>query len=383
MQFRTRAIHVGNEPDTATGAVVRPIHLSSTFVQPGAGEWGEFDYSRSGNPTRKAFETTLASLETGVGALAFASGMAATHCATMLLSAGDHILAGADIYGGTYRLLHKILNRSGIEVTLAPSVDLLALETAIRPTTKLIWIESPGNPLMSITDIAACADIAHRHGCLLGVDSTFATPALTRPLELGADIVMHSATKYLGGHSDVLGGVLVVRDKELFDRLYFTQNATGGVMSPLDAFLCSRGIKTLELRMREHCATAQRLADWLAGDPRIKLVNYPGLAKHAGHDIAARQMNGQFGAMMSFEIAGDFAAAKRLCESTKLFKLAVSLGAVESLVEQPASMSHASYDPASRERFGILDELIRISVGLEAYEDLRSDLDQALTIALK
>jgi cystathionine beta-lyase/cystathionine gamma-synthase len=194
---------------------------------------------------------------------------------------------------------------------------------------------------------------------------------------------MHSATKYLGGHSDVLGGALVVRDKELFDRLYFTQNATGGVMSPLDAFLCSRGLKTLELRMREHCATAQQLADWLAGDPRIKRVNYPGLAGHSGHDLAARQMNGQFGAMMSFEIAGDFAAAKRLCESTRLFKLAVSLGAVESLIEQPASMSHASYDPASRKRFGILDELIRISVGLEAYEDLRSDLDQAINSAVK
>jgi cystathionine gamma-lyase len=383
MQFRTRAIHVGNEPDPATGAVVRPIHLSSTFVQPGAGEWGEFDYSRSGNPTRKAFETTLASLESGIGALAFSSGMAATHCATMLLSSGDHIVAGADIYGGTYRLLHKMIDRSGIDVSLAPSVDLGSLEIAIRPNTKLIWIESPGNPLMSITDIAGCAEIAHRHGCLLGVDSTFATPVLTRPLEFGADIVMHSATKYLGGHSDVLGGALVVREKELFDRLYFVQNATGAVMSPLDAFLCSRGIKTLELRMREHCATAQKLADWLAADPRIKRVNYPGLPSHPGHRIAARQMGGQFGAMMSFEINGDFASAKQLVESTHLFKLAVSLGAAESLIEQPASMSHASYDSATRRRFGILDELIRVSVGLEAYEDLRDDLDAALSKALK
>jgi cystathionine beta-lyase/cystathionine gamma-synthase len=383
MQFRTRAIHVGNEPEPGSGAVVRPIHLSSTFVQPGAGEWGEFDYSRSGNPTRKSLETTLASLESGVGALAFSSGMAATHCATMLLSSGDHIVAGADIYGGTYRLLHKIVDRSGITASLAPSTDLAMLEKAITPATKLIWIESPGNPLMSITDIAACADIAHRQGCLLGVDSTFATPAVTRPLELGADIVMHSATKYLGGHSDVLGGALVLRDKDLFDRLYFIQNATGAVMSPLDAFLCSRGIKTLELRMREHCTTAQRLAEWLAGDARIKRVNYPGLPSHPGHKIAARQMDRYFGAMISFEIQGDFAAAKRLVESTHLFKLAVSLGAVESLIEQPASMSHASYDSASRERFGILDELIRISVGLEAYEDLRDDLDQALSTALK
>jgi cystathionine beta-lyase/cystathionine gamma-synthase len=383
MQFRTRAIHVGNDPDSTTGAVVRPIHLSSTFVQPGAGEWGEFDYSRSGNPTRKSLETTLASLESGAGALAFSSGMAATHCATMLLFSGDHIVAGADIYGGTYRLLHKVIDRSGIAVSLAPSTDLAMLEKAITPNTKLVWIESPGNPLMSITDIAACADIAHRHRCLLGVDSTFATPALTRPLELGADVVMHSATKYLGGHSDVLGGALVARDKELFDRLYFIQNATGAVMSPLDAFLCSRGIKTLELRMREHCATAQRLAEWLAGNPHIKRVNYPGLPDHPGHKIAANQMGGQFGGMISFEINGDYATAKRFAESTRLFKLAVSLGAAESLIEQPASMSHASYDPASRKRFGILDELIRISVGLEAYEDLRDDVDQALVSASK
>ncbi len=378
MKFRTRAIHVGNERDPLTGAVVRPIHLAATYVQPGAGQWGEFDYSRSGNPTRKALETTLASLESGYGALAYASGMAAIHGVMMLLSAGDHVLAGTDVYGGTYRLLHKVVNRAGINVSLAAATDLDAFEAAIRPETRLVWIESPGNPLLSITDIAACAEIAHRHGASLGVDNTFATPVLTRPLELGADIVMHSATKYLGGHSDVLGGALVVRDKDLYDRLYFLQNATGAVLAPLESFLCSRGIKTLELRVREQCRTAQRLAEWLDGDDRVGRVLYPGLPDHPGHAIAARQMDGAFGAMLSFEVAGDYAAAKRVAESTKLFQLAVSLGAVESLIEQPASMSHASYDRDDRLAHGIRDGLVRLSVGLEDFEDLQGDLDRAL-----
>ncbi|MBI3839251.1 MAG: PLP-dependent transferase [Planctomycetia bacterium] len=382
MQFRTRAIHVGNEPDPQTGALVRPIYVAATFAQPGAGEWGEFDYSRSGNPTRKAFETTLANLEGGVGALAFASGMAATHCAMLLLSSGDHVLSGSDIYGGTYRLLHRVLDRSDIRVSLVSTGDLKAVEAAITPKTTMLWIESPGNPLMSITDIAACAEIAHRHGMLLGVDNTFATPVLTRPLELGADIVMHSATKYIGGHSDLLGGALVVKDKTLFDQLYFLQNATGAVMGPLESFLCSRGLKTLELRVREQCRTARQIADWLATDPRVAKVRYPGRADHLGHAIAKRQMDGAFGAMLSFEVRGDFAAAKRLAESTKLFQLAVSLGAVESLIEQPASMSHASYHRDDRMTHGISDGLIRISVGLEAFEDLRDDLNYALSISL-
>ena len=378
MRFRTRSIHVGNEHDATTGAVVPPIHVASTYVQPGSGEWGEFDYARSGNPTRKNLERTLASLEGGCGALAYASGMAATHGATMLLEKGDHILAGSDIYGGTYRLLHKIVNRSGIEVSLASSSDLEKFEAAIQPNTKLVWIESPGNPLMSLTDIAACAEIAHRHGALLAVDSTFATPVLTRPLELGADIVMHSATKFLGGHSDVLGGALVVREQELFDRLYYIQNATGAVLGPFDAFLLSRGIKTLELRVRAHSANALALAQWLQADPRVTRVLYPGLPEHPGHEIAARQMEDGFGGMLSFEVAGDFAKAKRVVESTKLFQLAVSLGAVESLIEQPAAMSHASYDAADRAAHGITDGLIRISAGLEAVEDLIEDLDRVL-----
>jgi cystathionine beta-lyase/cystathionine gamma-synthase len=380
MQFRTRAIHVGQERDPQSGAVVPPIHFASTFVQPGAGVWAEFDYSRSGNPTRKSFERTIADLEGGIGGLAFASGMAATHCAMMLLESGDHVLAGADIYGGTYRLLHKVLNRAGVSVTLANSTDLAAFESAITPKTKLLWIESPGNPQLSITDIAAVAAIAQRRGILLGVDNTFATPVLTRPLELGADIVMHSATKYLGGHSDLLGGALVVRDKALYGKLYFLQNATGGVMGPFECFLASRGLKTLELRVREQSRTAQQLAEWLAKHDRVRRVLYPGLPTHPGHEIARPQMDGAFGAMLSFEIKGDLAAAKGVCERTKLFQLAVSLGAVESLIEQPASMSHASYDAAARTAHGITDGLIRLSVGLEAFEDLRDDLDQALNL---
>ena len=378
MHFRTRAIHVGQERDPQTGAVVPPIHVASTFVQPGAGVWGEYDYSRSGNPTRKAFERAIADLEGGVGGLAFASGMAATHCAMMLLEAGDHVLAGSDIYGGTFRLLHRVLNRVGVTVTLADSTNLTSFEQAITPKTKLLWIESPGNPRMSITDIAAIAGTAKGRGVLLGVDNTFATPVLTRPLELGADIVMHSATKYLGGHSDLLGGALVVRDKALFDKLYFLQNATGGVMGPFESFLASRGLKTLELRVREQSRTAQRLAEWLSQDKRVSRVLYAGLPTHPGHELARRQMDGAFGAMLTFELRGDFAKTKRVCEKTKLFQLAVSLGAVESLIEQPASMSHASYHAAARAAHGITDGLIRLSVGLEAFEDLRDDLDQAM-----
>ncbi|HRX79200.1 MAG TPA: PLP-dependent aspartate aminotransferase family protein [Pirellulaceae bacterium] len=378
MKFRTRAIHVGNDRDEQTGAVVPPIHVATTYVQHHAGEWREFDYARSGNPTRKNLEQTLASLESGTAALAFSSGMAATHCVTMLLESGEHIVAGSDIYGGTYRLLHKILNRSGVSVSLTSTVDLDAFERAITPQTKLLWLESPGNPLMSITDLKACVAIAKRHGVLTAVDNTFATPVLTRPLELGIDIVMHSATKYLGGHSDTLGGAIVVADKDLYERLYFIQNATGAVLSPFDSFLMSRGLKTLELRVREQCRTAQRLAEFLDSDSRIQRVLYPGLSNHPSHAIAAQQMDGGFGAMLSFEVAGGFEKTKRVVESTKLFQLAVSLGAVESLIEQPAAMSHASYDAADRLSHGIRDELIRISVGLEDFDDLRADLDQAL-----
>lgn len=378
MKFRTRAIHIGSEPDPLTGAVVPPIHLASTFIQPGAGEWGQFDYSRSGSPTRNNVERTIASLEGGAGALAFASGMAATHGAVMLFKTGDHILAGSDIYGGTYRLLHKIANRAGIEVTLAPAHDLKSLQAAIRPNTKMIWIESIGNPLMTIPDIAKVAEIAHSNKALLGVDNTFATPLLVRPIELGADIVMHSATKYLSGHSDCLAGVLVSANTALHQELYFTQNATGAVLGPFESFLLARGLKTLDIRVREQSKSAMSIARWLSAHPHVRRVLYPGLESHPGHELAARQMEEAFGAMISFEMDGDFKATKVVCQSTKLFGLAVSLGAVESLIEQPASMSHASYDAQDKAKFGISDSLVRISVGLEDVDDLIQDLDQAI-----
>jgi cystathionine gamma-lyase len=382
MKFRTRAIHVGSEPDPATGAVVPPIHMATTFIQPGAGTWGDFDYSRSGSPTRSGVQRTIANLEGAAGSLAFASGMAATHCATMLLKSGDHIVAGSDIYGGTFRLLHKICNRAGITVTLAPADDLVQFEAAFQSNTKMVWIESIGNPLMSIPDLSAIADITHKHGALLGVDSTFTSPAIMRPLELGADIVMHSATKYLSGHSDCLAGVLAAKDPALHKELYFIQNSTGAVLSGLECFLLQRGIKTLDLRMREQSRSALEIAVWLESHPTVKRVLYPGLASHPQHSLATCLMGDRFGAVVSFEIDGDYLKTKKVCETTELFGLAVSLGAVESLIEQPASMSHASYDAAARAKFGIHDSLIRISVGLEDSADLMGDLDQALRTAL-
>lgn len=320
----------------------------------------------------------MANLEGGAGALAFASGMAAIHNATMLLEPGDRIVAGVDIYGGTYRLLHYVCTKNKIQTGLVPTGDLDRLADALTPATKLLWLESPGNPMLSITDLRAAIDLAHSRGILVGVDNTFATPALTRPIEMGADIVAHSATKYIGGHSDVLGGVLVTREKSLWDTLYFLQNATGPVMSPLDSYLCSRGLKTLDLRVREHSRNAQRIAEHLAGSSKVRKVHYPGLPSHPGHQIAARQMHGGFGGMLSFELDADFEATQRFVASTKLFQLAVSLGAVESLIEQVASMSHASYAREDRLRHGITDSLIRLSVGLEDVEDLIADLEQAM-----
>ncbi len=380
MHFRTKAIHVGNPTDRETGAVVPPIHVASTYVMETAGGPQAYDYSRSGNPTRNNFETTIAALEGGCRGLAFASGMAASHCVTMILNSGDHILTGTDIYGGTYRLLNKICCRSGIDVSMVDVNDRAQLESHRTEKTKLLWLESPGNPLMSITDLRQTAAWAKSHNILTVVDSTFATPVLTRPLELGADIVVHSATKYIGGHSDLLGGAIVVADQSLGQQLYYTQNATGAVMSPWDSFLASRGLKTLELRVKSQSQTAMTIARHLQADPRIKKVLYPGLESHPGHQVAASQMDGGFGAMLSFEIDGDRQQAKKLVETTKLFRLAVSLGAVESLIEQPATMSHASYDPADRAKFGITDSLVRISVGLEHPEDLIADLDHAIKI---
>jgi cystathionine gamma-lyase len=384
MRFRTRAIHVGQDPDPVSGAIVPPIHVASTFVQPDCSMTAAYDYARTGSPTRHAFEQALASLDGGTRALAFASGMAATHCVTQLLAPGDHIVTGTDIYGGTWRLFNRVLTGHGITVTAVDTTDHAAVQQALRPRTRLVWIESPGNPLLSITDIAACAGIAHAGGALLACDTTLATPVLTRPLELGADIVMHSATKYLGGHSDLLGGALVTADEALGTRLHWLQNATGGVMGPWESFLCSRGLKTLELRVLAQAATALRIAEWLRSHPLVRRVYYPGLADHPGHALATRQMNGVHGAMVSFEIGpggaadDDAARARRVVESTKLFRLAVSLGAVESLIELPAVMSHGSYDPEARRACGIADGLVRLSVGLEAFEDLRDDLALAI-----
>lgn len=380
MQFRTRAIHVGQEHDPATGAIVPPIHLASTFVQPDATMQTAYDYARTGSPTRHAFEATLANLDGGVRALAFASGMAATHCAALLVSPGDEIVTGTDIYGGTWRLFNRLLAEKGVTVTAVNTADAAAVARAVGPRTKLVWVESPGNPLLTITDIAACAAIAHAAGALLACDATLSTPAISRPLELGADIVMHSATKSIGGHSDLLGGALVVRDAVLGERLHWLQNATGGVMGPLEAFLCARGLKTLELRVLAQSATALRLAEWLEAHSAVRTVHYPGLASHPGHALAMRQMAAG-GTVLSFEVEGSVADARRVVESTKLFQLAVSLGAVESLIEIPAMMSHGSYAPEARRAVGIADGLIRLSVGLEAFEDLRDDLAAALAPA--
>jgi len=380
MKFRTRAIHIGSEPDS-TGAVVPPIYLSTTFVQPGPGDWGAFDYSRSGNPTRARVEKTIADLEGAAGSLAFSSGMAATHCAMGLLESGSHIVAGCDMYGGTYRLLHKICNRNNITVTLVHADDAAAIAGAIRPETKMVWVESIGNPLMSVPDLEQISQITHKAGVLLAVDSTFVPPCILKPLDLGADIVMHSATKYFGGHSDCLAGALSAKTPELHRQLYFIQNATGGVIGGLEAFLLHRGIKTMELRVREQSKSALAIAQWLESHRSVARVLYPGLASHPHHQRAVRLMGDQFGGMVTFDVRGDIETAKRVCKATELFGLAVSCGAVESLIEQPATMSHASYDPAARARAGICDTLVRISVGLEDPEDLIADLDRALGIA--
>ncbi len=376
--FRTRAIHVGNEVDPSTGAIIPPVHFASTFQQPAAGEWGKFDYSRSGNPTRSQMQTTLASLEGGCGALAFSSGMAAIHCVTMMLKTGDHVVAGCDLYGGAYRLLHKVCNRSGITVTLVDMTDTAAVAAAINEKTKLVWAESIGNPRLSIPNLRELAEIAHAKNALIGVDNTFGTPVLVRPLEHGIDVVMHSATKYLGGHSDCLGGTLAVSKPELLDELYFLQNSTGAVLDPFTCFLVSRGIKTLDLRVREQSATALQLARWLESHPKVRSVLYPGLESHPQHALACEQFDGGFGAMVTFELDGTIEQTAAACGATRLFRLAVSLGAVESLIEQPATMSHASYDAADRARFGISDGLIRLSVGLESLDDLKADIDQAI-----
>ena len=375
----TLAIHGGQSPDPSTGAVMPPIYATSTYAQSSPGVHQGFEYSRTHNPTRFAYERCVAALEGGSRGFAFASGLAATSTLLELLDSGDHVIAMDDLYGGSYRLFERVRKRSAsLDFSFVDLTDPAAFEAAITPKTKLVWIETPTNPLLKIVDIAAIAAIAKRHGLLVAVDNTFASPMLQRPLGLGADIVMHSATKYLNGHSDMVGGMLVVGDNaELGEQLAFLQNSVGAVQGPVDSFLALRGLKTLHLRMRAHCDNALALAQWLQGHDAVAEVIYPGLAAHRHHALAARQMDG-FGGMLSIRLVGGFEAAKRFCERLELFTLAESLGGVESLVNHPAVMTHASIPPARRTQLGIGDELVRLSVGIEALEDLRRDLAHAL-----
>jgi cystathionine gamma-synthase len=374
--FATRAIHAGSEPDPTTGAVVPPIYAVSTFKQDGIGGLrGGYEYSRSANPTRSAWEECLAAIESGVRGFAFASGLAAEDTLLRTVcSPGDHVLIPGDAYGGTYRLFARVHQRWGLDFTPVPLHDLAAVRDAIRPSTKLIWCETPTNPLLGIADIAALAEIAHGAGALLGVDNTFASPYLQQPLALGADVVMHSTTKYLGGHSDVVGGALVVSDEALGESLGFHQNAMGAVAGPFDAWLTLRGAKTLAVRMDRHCANAQAIVDLLVGHPAVASVLYPGLPSHPGHAVAAKQMR-NFGGMVSFRMKDGEGAAVAVCERTQLFTLGESLGGVESLIEHPARMTHASVTGSALE---VPSDLVRLSVGIEDVDDLLADLRDAL-----
>jgi cystathionine gamma-lyase len=377
----TRAIHAGQQPDPATGAIMTPIFASSTYVQRSPGQHQGWEYSRSHNPTRDAYEKCIADLEGGIRGFAFASGMAATATLLELLDSGAHVVAGDDLYGGTFRLFHRVRQRSaGLQFSFAELDKPGALEQAIRPDTRLVWVETPTNPMLKVVDIAAAAEIAHAHGALLVVDNTFATPMLTRPLELGADIVMHSATKYLGGHSDIVGGVAVVReDPDLAERLWFLLNSAGAIQGPFDSFLALRGLKTLALRMRAHCENASQIAHWLQQHPAVDRVIYPGLADHPNHELAMRQMSGLGGGIISIDVKGGLARTRGMLERCRLFSLAESLGGVESLINHPAIMTHASVPPEIRARLGIGDSLVRLSVGVEDVNDLIDDLDQALS----
>jgi cystathionine gamma-synthase len=375
--FNTRAIHAGQEPDPATGAVIVPVHLTTTYKQDGVGGLrGGYEYSRSANPTRTALQEALAALEQGTIGMAFASGLAAED--TLLRTVcepGSHIVLGGDAYGGTFRLISRVASRWGIEHTPADLNDLDALRTVMRPTTRVIWCETPTNPLLNVADIARLADFAHEHGALLVVDNTFASPYLQQPLTLGADVVVHSTTKYLGGHSDVVGGALVTSDATLAEQLAYHQNAMGAVAGPFDAWLVLRGIKTLGVRMDRHQANAARIAEFLLGHPDVTSVLYPGLPDHPGHEIAARQMSG-FGGMLSFRLAGGEEQALKVCERARLFTLAESLGGVESLIEHPGRMTHAS---AAGSPLEVPADLVRLSVGIEDVDDLLADLEQALS----
>ncbi len=373
--FSTRAIHAGQDPDPTTGAVTVPIYQTSTFVQPEVGVHRGYEYARTGNPTRTAYEAAVAALEGGAWGLAFASGMGATSTVLYLLSAGDHVVAADDLYGGTFRLFDKVLRRYGIAFTYVDMSDPARVAAALRPATRLVWVETPTNPLLKIVDVAAVAEIAHAGGARVAVDNTFASPYLQQPLALGADLVVHSATKYLGGHSDVVGGVVVGNDAALGEQLRFLQNAAGIVPGPFDSWLVLRGLKTLALRMRQHSENGLAIARWLAGHPRVERVAYPGLPDHPHHAVAARQMPRGYGGMVSFTLRGGEPEARAVVARTRLFALAESLGGVESLIELPAAMTHASVAGSALE---VPSSLVRLSVGIEDLDDLVADLAQAL-----
>ena len=379
-RLATRAIHAGQKPDPATGAIMTPIFATSTYVQSSPGDHQGWEYSRSHNPTRDAYEQCIADLEGGTRGFAFASGMAATATLLELLDSGDHVVAGDDLYGGTYRLFHRVRERSaGLRFSFARLEDVAELRKAMRPETRLVWVETPTNPMLKVVDIAAAAEIAHEFGALLVVDNTFATPVLQRPLELGADIVMHSATKFLNGHSDMVGGIAVVgENSELAERLWFLLNSAGAIQGPFDSFLALRGLKTLALRMRAHCENALQIAGWLDSHPGIERVIYPGLPEHPDHALAMHQMGGLGGGIISIDLKGGLERTRRFLERCDLFSLAESLGGVESLINHPAIMTHASVPQEIRTRLGISDTLVRLSVGVEDVDDLIADLEFAL-----
>lgn len=376
----TRAIHAGQSPDPTTGAVMMPIYATSTYVQESPGVHKGYEYSRTQNPTRMAYERCVADLEGGAHGFAFASGMAATATVLELLDAGDHVVAMDDLYGGTYRLFDKVRKRSAnLEFDFVDLTNAASLDQVLRPTTKMVWIESPTNPLLRLVDIASVASAAREHGALVVVDNTFATPCVQQPLALGADIVVHSATKYLNGHSDVVNGVVAIGDNDdLAERLAFLQNSIGAVAGPFDSFLALRGLKTLPLRLERHCQSAMTIAAWLEAHPKVEKVYYPGLVSHPQHALAKQQMTGGFGGMITAILKGDLADSRRFLERCSLFALAESLGGVESLIEHPAIMTHASVPPEIRAELGISDSLIRLSVGIEDVNDLIADLEEAL-----
>lgn len=378
MKFATKAIHAGIEPDQSSGAIMTPIFQTSTYVQDAPGVHKGYEYARTQNPTRNVLQNQLAALENGQHGICFASGLAATDAIMKLFQSGDHIISCNDLYGGTYRIFTKVYGKFGMEFSFVDMTNIANIENAINPKTKLIWIETPTNPMLNIVDIAAVCELAKKHNLLVCVDNTFASPYLQTPLDLGADFVLHSATKYLGGHSDVIHGAIVVKEKALADQLYFIQNASGAVPGPQDCFLILRGIKTLHIRVERACENAEKIAAFLAAHPAVATVNYPGFASHPGHNIAKKQMK-KFGAMVSFSLKDDrIEAANKVLSSTQLFSLAESLGGVESLIGHPATMTHASIPLAERQKTGVVDSLIRLSVGIEDADDLIEDLKKAL-----